>query len=195
MSDEPRISISADDDQLLTQDQVERILRERASKIAQHYTQASETTGEQIQVITFRRCGHKYGIELRHLTEIRPLVRWTRVPGIPGYYSGVIHLRGEIMSLIDLATLFKSRTADAGEETFAIVVSDGVSSTAFLADAVDDVHDIPPDRIHPPLATFREMKRRYIRGLGMENLALLDVEKMLSDEWLNVNHESKEDLL
>ena len=32
------------------------------------------------------------------------------------------------------------------------------------------------------------------RRLGGE-LALLDVEKMLSDEWLDVNHESKEDLL
>lgn len=188
-----RIQIAGDEEQQLTAEEVSAILAERATKLALAYSQVSASSTEQIQLIAFSRENHHYGVELRFLTEIRPLTMITPVPGVPAYYSGVIHIRGDIVAVIDLGMLFGGAAAENIEEKFAVVVTHGEMVTALLADSVDDVHDILPSQIHPPLATFSDSRERYIRGLTEAGLSIIDVEKLLGDDWLWVDHNPQEE--
>jgi purine-binding chemotaxis protein CheW len=193
MDRNPRIEIAADEELQLSPMQVRAILADRATKLARAYTQPSEQSAEHVGLIAFSRGVHRYGIELAHLTEIRPLESWTPVPGIPEFFLGVIALRGEIVAVIDIALLFGGATPEHDGERFAVVVSAGDVMAALLADSVDDVHDLLPEQIHPPLTTFTHTRERYIRGLTEEGIALLDVEKLLGDEWLRVSQEQSEE--
>lgn len=192
MEHNPRITIASDEELQLSPQQVAAIMADRATKLAQAYTQVAEQSARRINLIAFSRGAHRYAIELEHLTEIRPLDAWTRVPGVPEYFLGVVALRGEIIAVVDVAVLFGSETAHAAETFAVIVTADGIS-TAFLADSVDDVHDLLPEQIHPPLATFTSSRERYIRGLAEDGIAILDVERLLGDEWLRVSHDQAEE--
>jgi len=193
MEQNPRIQIAPDDELQLSADEVRAILADRAVKLAAGYAQVAERAGRHVQLIAFSRGEHRYGIELRNLTEIRPLVSWTPVPGIPGYFLGVTQLRGDIIAVLDIAVLFGSATEGDAGERFGVVVTAGDVAAALLADTVDDVHDLAPEQIHPPLTTFANTRERYIRGLTEDGLAILDVERLLGDEWLRVSHEPTED--
>ena len=193
MDPNSRIEVAPDDELQLSPLQVRAILSDRATKLAQTYAQAAESGVAQVGLIAFSRGVHRYGIELDYLTEIRPLESWTPVPGIPDHFPGVIALRGEIVAVIDIAVVFGG-AADTGDgERFAVIVTAGDVTADLLADAVDDVHDLLPEQIHPPLSTFTHSRERYIRGLTEEGIALLDVEKLLGDEWLRVSQEPTEE--
>jgi len=187
-----RMPVAPDEELHLSEAQVRAILANRAAKLADAYSQVADSTAQQVQLIAFGRGEHRYGVELRFLTEIRPLSTVTRVPGVPPFFSGVIQLRGDIIAVVDIAVLFGASPSSVTDR-FAVVVSSGDVAAALLADSVDDVVDLPAERIHPPLTTFTQSRERYIRGLTEDGLALLDVERLLGDEWLRVRHESAEE--
>ena len=189
----PRFTIAPDDELQLSVAQVEAILAERASKLAITYTPSSHTDIEQVHLIAFSRGDHRYGIELSFLSEIRPVTRCTPVPGVPPFYIGVIHVRGDIIAVLDIAVLFGREPGPAEGEQFAIVVSSGDVTAGLLADSVDDVHDLLPGRIHPPLTTFTDRRERYISGLRQDGVSILDVDKLLHDERLWVRQEPSEE--
>jgi len=191
-----RIAVAGDDELELTPDQVRHVLRERARKLAQDYAESLEQSAATVQIVTFSRGTHRYAVPIAFLTEIRPLDGWTRVPGVPVYYEGVTQVRGEIIPLIDIVTLFEgARTevpSDTPSERFAVVLTTEVATLALLADSVDDVHDVRPDRIHPPLATFTSTRGRYIKSIVEDGPAVIDVEKLVGDERLWVRQNSEE---
>src|SRR5690349_6354366 len=121
----PRMTVAPDDELQLSAAEVRAILAERATKLARSYAQTSESVDRDVQLIAFGRGDHRYGVELRHLTEIRPLVDLTFVPGLPSFYAGVIQLRGEIVAVMDIAALFGDATVGAPVEPFAVVVTAG----------------------------------------------------------------------
>jgi purine-binding chemotaxis protein CheW len=196
MSLNERISVAGDDELELTPDEVRHVLNERARKLSQAYAETADSTEENLQLITFSRGSHRYAVDLQVLTEIRPLATWTRVPGIPDYFEGVIQVRGEIIALVDIVTLFEGMRSETDNdptlECFAVVVSTAAATMALLADSVDDVHDVRPERVHPPLATFRDSRGRYIKAIVEDGPAIIDVEKLLGDERLWVLHETNE---
>jgi purine-binding chemotaxis protein CheW len=196
MSLNERIAVAGDEELELSSDEVRLLLLERARKLAQSYAEVAESGAAHVQLITFSRGAHKYAVELRYLTEIRPLTGWTPIPGVPAFYEGVIQVRGEIIALVDITTLFEgaqeAAASDRGAERFAVVLTSGATTMALLADTVDDVHDVRPDRIHPPLATFTSSRERYLKALVESGPAVVDVEKLLGDERLWVRHDATE---
>src|SRR6185369_5911064 len=122
MEPNPRIEIAPDEELQLSAAEVRAILAERAVKLADGYAQATERADRHVQLIAFSRGTHRYGVELKNLTEIRPLVGWTPVPGIPSFYLGVTQLRGEIIAVIDISVLFGSAVEGEAAERFGVVV-------------------------------------------------------------------------
>lgn len=43
-----------------------------------------------------------YGIELLYISEIIGVQPITRIPGLPGYFKGIINLRGKVAPIIDV---------------------------------------------------------------------------------------------
>lgn len=83
-----------------------------------------------------------YGVELGTVREIIPARRPTRLPGAGPYVSGLVNVRGTIVTVLDLA----ARLAGAGERADA---SRGVGSIVLMEHgakvvgvAVDEVLDV-----------------------------------------------------
>jgi len=93
-------------DRALTVDEsrLQDIYRRRAVQLAQRRVHAgASTTGLPWLVVTLG--AERYGIALRDVVEAIPFARCTPVPGARSELLGVINVRGEVRSVVDLARL------------------------------------------------------------------------------------------
>lgn len=95
------------------------------------------------RVLTFALDGEIFAIDAQAVREILEVPTITRVPGAPGFASGLINVRGAIVPLTDLAVAFGMARADHGEDTRVIVIEAEVegepTTIGLVADKVLDV--------------------------------------------------------
>src|SRR5258706_7893143 len=72
--------------------------------------------------LTFALGREEYGLEILKVREIIGYMDITVVPRTPSYVRGVINLRGQVISVIDLRAKFEMEPAQRTEETCIIVV-------------------------------------------------------------------------
>lgn len=132
---------------------------------------------ERVKVVIFF-CGRKryafYGTDIR---EILPTSEISWVPGLPDYLPGLINVRGDIESVIDIRHFLGEEIVDHGKRLIAMAVR-GDFHSGIMIDSIEDVVDIPRSTIHPPLATLNGAVRDLVIGeieYGGETISLLDV--------------------
>lgn len=133
-----------------------------------------------IRACTFRIGRDSFAIEAASVTEVIRGGRLTRVPRAPSVVLGLVHLRGRIVPVIDLAARLavESTGGDAGAH---LVVRLGEDSYGLLVDEMLDVVDIPADRIERPRTTSAGGGDACIGVFAAENrlVHLLDPEAII----------------
>lgn len=118
----------------LSVDEVE-LLKQRAAR----YALASERQAIDLtDAVVFRRGNAKYAVPLVTLREVRPLRSFCPIPCASPSVPGILHFRGEIISLHDVAA-FMEPGVDAAEPTWVIVVEFQGERIGLGADEVLDV--------------------------------------------------------
>lgn len=175
----------------------EIILKERAKALAQeHKGQEAEAY---IEVIEFLIAHEKYAIESEYISEAYPLKEITPLPCTPTFVLGLINVRGEVLSVIDIKRFFdlpeqppapfgKGETELTDHSKIIIVQSDEMQ-LGILADSILDVRSIPLNEIQPSLPTLTGIGADYLMGVTNERLAILDVAKILFDKNIIVHEE------
>lgn len=163
-----------------------RILRERARQLTR-YRQREAVQPAGRDVLDFVVGGDAYALPVSTLREIRPLPKLTPIPGTPDFVRGILPIRGQLVSVLDLRVLLGlSPTAVTGENC-ALVLENEKMTFSFLVDQVGQVHFLPDKDLEAGEASLERLDRRYIIGVTGERMVLLDGEKILSDPTLVVN--------
>src|ERR1051326_7904160 len=82
-----------------------KILHQRAELLARE--PADERTAlEQIEVVEFLLANERYGLAAGHVREIDPLRDFTPVPCTPPFVLGLINVRGQILTVLDIRKFF-----------------------------------------------------------------------------------------
>ncbi len=123
---------------------------------------APSPNGVAHRLLLFAAAGAVYGCDIGAVREIVPIRRATRLPGAPGYVSGLINLRGSIVTVIDLAARLSGRPA--AEDGSIILAELGSRVVGLAVDDVRDVQPLPPERFEP--ATGDLARGGIVRGLG-----------------------------
>ena len=84
--------------------EIQQILDRRAAQLAQ--VPVEKDTGEQMALVLVRLGREICGLDARYVGRIRPVEHITHVPRVPDWVAGVTNLRGHVLSVIDLRTLF-----------------------------------------------------------------------------------------
>src|SRR4051794_41716918 len=90
-----------------------------ATDTATGATVAPATSG---QLATFRLDGDLYGVEVEHVQEVRRSQNLTRVPLAPPAVAGLINLRGQVVTAIELRERLGRPPRPAGTDAVVIVV-------------------------------------------------------------------------
>jgi len=134
--------------------------------------------------LTFLLGNEKYGIEIRHVTEIIGILPITEVPDLPEYIKGIINLRGKIIPVMDVRLRFGKPDINYNERTCIIVIDIIDFSVGLVVDSVSDVLSISEQDIVPPPELNKGQHNRYIKGIGKiseEVMLILDCEKLLTE--------------
>jgi len=170
------------DDTDRQQTAIKERLKQRASQYAQPSKQQQIYQQEQeevYQLLTFDLGAERYGIDVTVVTRVRAINKLTRVPGAQSFYRGVVNVRGQIITVLDLRILLALGIDTTEIPPELVVVKHGNLEIAILADHVSDVERIPVDVIEP-------VEMQYARGVTLGRLVVLDIEQLLSDERLFV---------
>jgi purine-binding chemotaxis protein CheW len=162
-----------------------RILKERAMVLARE-PGTSRTDRPALDLVEFLLAYERYAIESTWVREIYPLKEITPLPGTPHFISGIINVRGQIVSVVDLKKFFDLPARGLTDLNKVILVSDGSMEFGLLADAVPGMCRIPLEEIQPGLPTLTGVRAEYLRGVTADRLVILDVAKLLADPALKI---------
>ena len=135
------------------------------------------------QYVTFRLDGALYGIEVNRVTEILRGEATTNVPLSPDAINGLVNLRGQIATLIDLRQLLNLPPRPEEAETMLVVVENDTEILSLMVDSIGDVRDVTESDFEAPPDTLPQELRELILGaykLTEDLLLVLDVDKVVA---------------
>lgn len=137
----------------------------------------------QESLVVFLVGRERYGLPLRHVVETDRLPAITPVPNLPAFVRGVANLRGEILALLDLRTLFGLDHVEISERQRILVVRPNAAQlpTGLIVDGVRGLADVPSERMTDASALTDELRRTMVRGIleyEEQPLNILDLEKL-----------------
>lgn len=139
--------------------------------------------------LSFVLNNEEYCIEILKIKEIMGMTGITHIPQTPAFIKGVINLRGQIIPIIDLRLKFEMESIDYSDRTCIIVVEvlydEEIMLMGVVVDRIQEVINIPEDKITEVPYINSKIKSEYIRGIaetGDSIKIILDIMKVLTEE-------------
>ncbi len=132
------------------------------------------------QYCTFNLDGLFFGVEVQKVQEVIRYQEMTRVPLASPVVQGLINLRGQIVTAIDLRRRLELKPRPEGQLPMNVVVRTDDGPMSLLVDEIGDVLEMDADGFERPPETLRGVARELIRGsykLKNRLLLTLDTER------------------
>lgn len=145
----------------------------------------SEKSNNSIEMATFYVGNALFGMDILKVQEINKSLDMTSVPQAPEYVKGILNLRGQIVTIIDLGVKLGLSKIEIGPETRNIIVNSKNEYIGLLVDRIGDVERTSEDNIEAPPANIGGVKAKYFEGVCKKDnrlIGILNVEKVLSEE-------------
>lgn len=104
------------------------------------------------------------GVEVGAVQEVTSTAELTTVPLAPPMVSGLLNLRGQIVTAIDLRRSLQLEERSADEQPITLILRAEGGSVGLLVDAVGDVLNVGDNDFELPPATLRGQLRELITG-------------------------------
>ncbi len=124
-----------------------------------------------------------FGVEVGKVQEVIRYQEMTPVPLAPPVVSGLINLRGQIVTALDLRRRLDMPEREAEKLPLNVVVRTGEEAVSLLVDEIGDVLEVDDDTFEAPPETLQGEARELIRGvykLKDRLLLMLDTEKTVT---------------
>ena len=134
------------------------------------------------QFCTFFVADLFFGVDVLHVQEVLRFQQITRVPQAPPVVEGLINLRGQIVTAIDMRRRLQLPPRDGDQTPMNIVVRTEDGAGSLLVDEIGDVLDVDAASWEPSPENLDSNARGLIRGvykLKGRLLLVLDTERAL----------------
>jgi len=138
---------------------------------------------ESQQYSTFIVDGFFFGVEVERVQEVIKFQNMTPVPLASRMVRGLINLRGQIVTAIDLRRRLDLKEREAGEEPMNVVIRTDEGAVSLLVDDIGDVLELTADTLEPPPPTIHGMAKELVTGvhkLDGQLLLVLDIDKVIT---------------
>lgn len=136
------------------------------------------------ELMTFRIGTQLFGIDIESIKEINCHLKIVPAPLPDPTVLGVINLRGDVLTVVDLGNTLKiPRSRNSATTDKFIVLRCDEERIALAVEKLEDVTSISRDQIQPLPSNFRSNRPEAYKGLvKMENevLLIIDAEAMTS---------------
>lgn len=154
------------------------------SKVQDELPELNEDT-QKGKYLTFLLDKEVYAIEIKFVTEIVGVQPITELPELPEYVKGIINLRGNIISVIDVRLRFKKDPVEYNDRTCVVVVNVNDAPVGLIVDNVSEVLSIADENIVAPPALYSDSENRFLKGIGKvgsDVKLILDCDKLMQKD-------------
>lgn len=144
-----------------------------------------------LRFLVFSLGQEQYGVPLLQVKEVLGITEITPIPSMPAFFKGIMNLRGQVISVIDLRAKLNIKKIDYGAETVIVILDLFPFSIGVIVDSVDSVLSLIEAEITPPPEVEFDPQLSYIQGVARKdkNLILLfNIEKALGMDALKGAH-------
>ncbi|XZE19555.1 chemotaxis protein CheW [Pirellulaceae bacterium SH449] len=134
------------------------------------------------QLCTFFLDSQMFGIDVQTVQEVIRYQQMTDIPLAPDAVCGLINLRGQIVTAIDLRKRLGLPSRPEGQLPMNVVVRSDDGAVSLLVDQIGDVQESDLENFESPPETLRGGARQLIRGAyKMQDrlLLILDTERVI----------------
>lgn len=135
------------------------------------------------QVCTFYVDQQMFGVDVQCVQEVIRYQDMTDIPLAPDAVVGLINLRGQIVTAIDLRRRLGLAPRPAGQLPMNIVVRNDDGAISLLVDHIGDVQEIDEENFESPPETLSGESAELIRGaykMKDRLLLILDTERAMN---------------
>lgn len=166
------------------------VLKKRAKALAVEKTEEL-ARNEYIDIVKFSLASEIYGIEKRYIREVHSLIDFTVLPGVPPFVLGIINVRGQIISVIDLKKFFNLPEKGIGELNKVIIINNERIEFGILADIVHGSFSIAIHDIQTIPDPSSGIGAGYLRGVTNDHSIILDAETILADKGIVIHQKAE----
>ncbi|HEY1190289.1 MAG TPA: chemotaxis protein CheW, partial [Gemmata sp.] len=109
---------------------------------------------DECQFCTFSLAGYFFGVEVLKVREVTRAQPMTRVPLAHPVVRGLINLRGQIVTALDLRRRLELPERPADQEPVNVVLSTDDGAVSLLVDEIGDILTLPGDAFERPPETL-----------------------------------------
>jgi purine-binding chemotaxis protein CheW len=132
---------------------------------------------ESRQFCTIHLGEHLFGVEVMRIQEVISYQAMTAVPLAPDVIGGLINLRGQIVTAIDLRVRLEMPPRPEGALPMNVVVQTAGGAVSLLVDEIGDVVEVEEAIFENPPETLSGVAKQLIRGVyKFEGALLLDLD-------------------
>jgi len=131
-----------------------------------------------MQVVVFKLNEEQFAVEAAKVQSINDMMEITKVPKSAEYIKGLINLRGNIISLLDINLLLDIEKGEGSQENI-IILNLQEESVGVTVDQVDEVLEIEEDLVE---RVETDRKKTYIKGvINFKDriVTLIDIGKLI----------------
>ncbi len=125
------------------------------------------------------------GMDILKVQEINKLMEMTRVPQAPGYVMGILNLRGQIVTVIDLGKKLGLTSIEVNESSRNIIVNSDNEYIGLLVTRIGDVVEADWQKVEPPPANIGGVQGAFFKGVfKMKDrlIGILDADRVLAED-------------
>jgi purine-binding chemotaxis protein CheW len=159
-------------------------------KLKDDYWKSVETDtamdkGKKAELICFTLGAELYCLDVTHATRILKVPKVVPLPKAPDYVLGIINLRGQIISVMDLRKRLDVQAPQVNESSKIIIVRRHGMEMGLLVDSVLNLMEVPEVDILPPPHNITGEKREFVRGQissGETLITVLNTDRVIGAE-------------
>jgi len=115
------------------------------------------------QFVTFYYDKHFFGLPIDDVIEINRTLDVTPVPMAPEYVSGVVNLRGQILTAINLAARIGLFQDPAEQKEYNnVIMGNREEPISLLVERIGDVMSIPTEKVEPPPDMIEGINLKFV---------------------------------
>jgi purine-binding chemotaxis protein CheW len=168
--------------------QIKKTLQKRA-KLLQKVEKKSEHKGKQIDGLEFLLADERYAIDSTYVSEVISMNNLTDLPCTPAFILGIINVRGEILSVIDIKKFFNLPEKEISNIKKVMLVKYKDIMLGILVDEIIGNTNIYLETLQEKVNTITELLKNFIIGVSEDRLIVLDIKELLSSDKIIINEE------
>jgi purine-binding chemotaxis protein CheW len=145
----------------------------------------NQTRQNSVELATFYVGDALCGMDILKVQEINKMMEMTVVPQAPSYVMGILNLRGQIVTVIDLGRKLGLTSLELSETSRNIIVNSQNEHIGLLVSKISDVVEAEWHKVEKPPANIAGVQGVFFKGVYKTRdrlIGILDADRILADD-------------